>query len=127
MKAFGLHYIIELSGCEAEIIKSEDKVRDVILEAARKARAQIRGLSVHEFKPHGVSGVVVIAESHLSIHTWPEYHYAAIDIFTCGDSTEPQKACEFMEKELKSEHSKITVIRRGIKDRNNHRTHKIFE
>jgi len=68
----------------------------------------------HRFQPHGVSGVVVIAESHLSIHTWPETGYAAMDFYTCGDHTDPWKACEYAARMLGASSMRTTEVKRGI-------------
>lgn len=89
MNALGKHLLVELHGCDPEALKSIDLIREAMVSAAREANATIVGVSFHEFSPFGVSGVVVIAESHLTIHTWPEYRYAAVDIFTCGDTLKP--------------------------------------
>ena len=96
MQTFGRHLILELSGCSPEIISDLEKVREYMIQAAIKAGAEVRTTAFHRFRPQGVSGVVVIAESHLSLHTWPEYGYVALDIYTCGDTTEPWRACEFL-------------------------------
>ena len=74
------------------------------------------GESFHQFNPHGVSGVVIIAESHLCIHTWPEYGYAAVDIFTCGDSVQPGRAAEIIAGKLGSKDHSIIEMQRGILD-----------
>jgi S-adenosylmethionine decarboxylase len=68
----------------------------------------------YEFTPQGVTAVCLLSESHISIHTWPEKHYAAVDIFTCGDHTMPDKACQFMVDALESKQPKMTVLKRGI-------------
>ena len=81
---------------------------------ANEAGATVLGESFHQFNPHGVSGVVVIAESHLFIHTWPEHGYAAVDIFTCGDTVQPQKAAQILVKELRAGSHSMLEIQRGI-------------
>jgi len=83
--ALGVHILLDLKGCDKRILKSAKRIEEAMIEAAKKARATIVGYQFHEFSPYGTSGMVIIAESHLSIHSWPEYHSAAIDIFTCGD------------------------------------------
>jgi len=114
LKAKGLHYLIELSGCTSGNLDDINEIRKIITSAAEKAEAEIRGVTVHRFSPQGVSGVVVIAESHLSIHTWPEYNYASADIFTCGENTRPEEACKYIANELKASNVVMTVIERGI-------------
>jgi len=85
LHALGTHLLVELRDCNPEILKDLNKVKNAMVAAAMEAKATIVDISFHEFNPFGISGMVVIAESHLSIHTWPEYSYAAVDIFTCGD------------------------------------------
>ena len=87
MDALGTHLILELKDCRRELLSDLDFLRSTLLSAAAEAGTTVMGDSFHYFDPYyGVSGVVIIAESHLSIHTWPEYGYAAVDIFTCGSS-----------------------------------------
>lgn len=117
MKALGYHYIAELSGCRREILESIDLVKEIITNAALAANAEVREVVVHKFSPQGVSGVVVIAESHLSIHTWPEYNYAAIDIFTCGQNTKPDAACRHIAEKLEAGTIRQIVVERGIDGR----------
>jgi S-adenosylmethionine decarboxylase len=89
-----------------------------MVSAARLANATIMGVSFHEFSPFGVSGVVVIAESHLSIHTWPEYRYAAADIFTCGNQLRPEVAAEFIAAKLKCKSPSLVEVKRGLIGKN---------
>jgi S-adenosylmethionine decarboxylase len=91
-----------------------DLIRDVMVKAAIDCGAVVLGSSFHRFSPQGVSGVVVIAESHLSIHTWPEYGYAAVDVFTCGTSVNPEKAAEVLIEKFGSKHHFTTEIPRGV-------------
>ena len=85
-----------------------------MIAAAIECGAEILGDSFHHFSPQGVSGVVVIAESHLSIHTWPEYGYAAIDIFTCGTTVQPKKAADVLIEKLGAKNHSLTEIQRGV-------------
>ncbi|MDW8132946.1 MAG: adenosylmethionine decarboxylase [Candidatus Calescibacterium sp.] len=122
----GKHIIVELSGCEANSINEIASVEKTMVEAATKANATIIKSVFHKFSPVGVSGVVVISESHLSIHTWPELGYAAIDIYTCGNTTKPFKACYYLAQKFKAQKIKATYILRGIENkRKNFYTHKI--
>lgn len=104
---------MELEGCNREILNDVDALREALLTAANLAGATILGDSFHRFSPHGISGVVVIAESHLFVHTWPEYGYAAADIFTCGTSVQPEVAAEKMVELLGAEKHTVMVIERG--------------
>ncbi len=112
----GDHYIVEASGCNPEIIGNIQRVQEILVEAAARAKVTIWNISFHRFPPNGVSGVIVIAESHISIHTWPEVGYAAIDIYTCGDSTLPEEAVKYAIKGFGATHVHVTEITRGIHD-----------
>jgi S-adenosylmethionine decarboxylase len=115
VQALGKHVILELHDCDRKRLSNCEFLRETLLEACRRAGATILGNSFHVFSPYdGVSGVIIIAESHLSIHTWPEYCYAAVDIFACGDSLHPEKAVDFMVQELKAGNHSVTELKRGI-------------
>ena len=114
MKTLGVHYLLELAGCPAELLDDVDFVRTTLLEAARQAQAHIVSEKFNLFNPHGISGFLVIAESHLSIHTWPERNYAAVDIFTCGHFELAEIAMEFVANAFKPTKSFIYKIKRGI-------------
>jgi len=114
MHALGKHFVLELSNCDPKIIGSLAKVQRNMVRAALEAKAEVREIAFHKFNPQGVSGVVVIAESHLAIHTWPELGYAAVDIYTCGDRTLPDKACDFLQSAFKAKNSCYSVIERGM-------------
>jgi len=105
---------VELKDCDPEILKSLDKVKNAMVSAAKRARATIIDVSFHEFSPFGISGMVVIAESHLSIHTWPEYGYAAVDIFTCGDIIKPEVAAQFLIEKFRCKNPSVVEMKRGI-------------
>ena len=114
MHALGTHLLVELRDCNPKIIKDLAKVKNALVSAAKEAKATIVDISFHEFNPFGISGMVIIAESHLSIHTWPEYSYAAVDIFTCGDLIKPEVAASFLIKEFESRTPSIVELKRGI-------------
>lgn len=114
MHALGTHLLVELRDCNPEILKDLTRVKNALVSAAIEAKATIVDISFHEFNPFGISGMVVIAESHLSIHTWPEYSYAAVDIFTCGDIIKPEVAAAFLIKKFESKSPSIVEIKRGI-------------
>ncbi len=114
MNALGRHLLIELQDCDREVLNDLGFLRDAMVAAAVGCGATVMGESFHHFSPQGVSGVVVIAESHLSIHTWPEYGYAAVDIFTCGTSVEPEKAVEALVEKLGSKNHSLMEIPRGL-------------
>jgi len=114
LHALGTHLLVELRDCNPEILKDLSKVKDALVSAAKEARATIIDVSFHEFNPFGISGMVVIAESHLSIHTWPEYGYAAVDIFTCGDIIKPEVAAHYLIDQFESKNPSIVEMKRGI-------------
>jgi S-adenosylmethionine decarboxylase proenzyme len=103
-----------MQDCDKEVLNDLDFLRDAMISAAIGCGATVMGESFHHFSPQGVSGVVVIAESHLSIHTWPEYGYAALDIFTCGTNVEPKKAAEALIEKLGAKNHSLMEIQRGL-------------
>lgn len=113
MRALGRHLLVELYGCDPEVLNDKGRVEKIMTEAARRCGATIVQIVFHLFNPHGVSGVVVIAESHLAIHTWPEYRYAAVDIFTCGTKVDPWKAHEHIKEQLRAERYSTLEMTRG--------------
>jgi S-adenosylmethionine decarboxylase len=114
VQALGRHLLLELFDCDAEAINSLDNVKASMVEAAKRAQATIVDVVFHEFNPFGISGVVVIAESHLAIHTWPEYRYAAVDIFSCGDVLQPQVAADYLVEQLGAARASVVELQRGI-------------
>ncbi len=116
MNALGKHLLLELKSCDKEVLDDISFLRGALLAAASECGATVLGESFHQFSPQGVSGVVVIAESHLFIHTWPEYGYAAADIFTCGNSVQPEKAVQVLLRKLGSKNHSVVEVRRGILD-----------
>lgn len=111
----GEHYIIELWGCEHQTLDDLPKIRSALLEAADRAGATIIDERFHQFSPQGVSGVVVIAESHLSIHTWPELGYAALDLFTCNLGMAIGSCLELIRDAFRPEDMDVKRITRGIR------------
>ncbi len=114
MYALGTHLLVELKECNPETLKSLEKIRSAMVSAAKEAKATIIDISFREFNPFGISGIVVIAESHLTIHTWPEYGYAAVDIFTCGDIIKTEIAASYLIKQLECKNPSIVEMKRGI-------------
>ncbi|MDP7993739.1 MAG: adenosylmethionine decarboxylase [Synechococcus sp. SP2 MAG] len=98
----GKHCILELYDCDPSKLDDETFLRHTITTAAQRAGATLLNLITHRFEPQGVTGLALLAESHISIHTWPENGYAAVDVFTCGDHTMPEKACEVLCEELEA-------------------------
>lgn len=116
MKALGKHLIIELYGCSSAQINDLVRVERAMVEAVELSSATIIEPVFHQFSPHGVSGVVVIAESHFAIHTWPEYGYCALDIFTCGEQVDAEASLQFLRNEFQADSVSIVEIDRGVLD-----------
>ncbi len=114
MEALGRHILAEIFGCEHDILNSPERVEKIMVEAALKAGAEIREVAFHQFSPQGVSGVVIISESHLAIHTWPELGYAALDVFTCGEAVDPWLACNEIVDRFEADKVTATESHRGI-------------
>lgn len=115
-KSLGKHVILELYGCNPELIDGETLVHEVLLEAAKIAKANVISSTFHQFSPQGVSGMVIIEESHFSIHTWPEHGYAAVDMFTCGDILDNMLAVDYIKEKFESTSIYMADMRRGIMD-----------
>ena len=113
MDMLGKHLIIELFDCDSRIISDLKAVEKHLIEAIRLSGATIIRSFFHLFPPDGVSGIVVVAESHFSIHTWPEYGYSALDIFTCGDRIKSKEALNYLKKHLKARNSSTMELQRG--------------
>lgn len=116
MSALGRHILAEFYGCPAEILSNLEQIKQQMLSAALEAGAEVRETVFHQFSPQGVSGVVVISESHLAIHTWPEFGYAAVDIFTCGQTVNPWVSCNYLKQAFSARNMSAREIKRGIFD-----------
>ena len=117
MNALGRHILAEFFNCDREILNKSDEVERFMKKAALDCGATIVSSVFHTFNPHGVGGVVVIAESYLAIHTWPDYGYAAVDVFTCGNLVEPEKAIQSVQNSIKANQMESKEFIRGeLKD-----------
>jgi S-adenosylmethionine decarboxylase len=114
LNALGRHLLLELFDCDFDAIANLETVKSALVEGARRAHATIVDVVFHEFNPFGISGVVVIAESHLSIHTWPEHRYAAVDIFSCGDVLTPEAAANYLVEQFGAERTAVVEVQRGL-------------
>lgn len=112
----GQHVLAEFFDCDPNTLNSIDKVEKYMVDAALECGATIVQKCFHMFNPYGVSGVVIISESHLAIHTWPELGYAAVDLFTCGDKCDPKVSYEFLKRKFNSKKATFTELKRGIID-----------
>jgi S-adenosylmethionine decarboxylase len=110
----GRQVTVDFFGCKKALLNDHVGVQKLMEGAARAAKATVVKSLFHQFNPYGVSGVVVIAESHLAIHTWPEYGFASIDVFTCGPVVDPRKCQKYLVRALKSTHSEYHEFKRGV-------------
>ncbi len=109
----GKQTMLELYGCKKTLLNNKAFIEDTMLQAAKAAKATIIEHYFHQFSPYGISGTVVIAESHINIHTWPEYDFAAIDIFTCSQQMDDEKACTFLKEAFEAAESISQTYKRG--------------
>ncbi len=116
MNYLGNHLLVELYNCDIKTINEVSRIEELLLEAVKISGANALNSTFHKFSPHGVSGVVVISESHFSIHTWPEYGYCALDIFTCGTEIKSDLALEYLKEELGAGGISVIEVKRGILD-----------
>ncbi|HBN27709.1 MAG TPA: S-adenosylmethionine decarboxylase proenzyme [Clostridiaceae bacterium] len=114
MMTLGRHILAEVYGCNPDILNNRDLIEKILVDSALAAGAEVREVAFHKFSPCGVSGVVIISESHLTIHTWPELGYAAIDVFTCGDKINPWDACNLITEKLEATNITATEVKRGL-------------
>jgi len=112
--ALGRHLLLELKICNKEVLDDLNFLKECLNEAAIQSGATVVGESFYHFSPYGVSGVVNIAESHIAIHTWPEHRYAAVDVFTCGNNVDPEKAARLIIERLEAQSHSLIELRRGI-------------
>jgi S-adenosylmethionine decarboxylase len=126
IETIGFHYVVEAAGCDPEILGNADKIRQIFLEAAKVGNMEVKSSYFFKFSPTGVSGVVIVAESHISIHTWPEKGYAALDVYTCGTKAEPEKAVDYILEKLKAKYAHVSEIKRGIEEDDDTFTHMIM-
>jgi len=112
MKGLGIHLIADFYDCNYEILTNQTKIRELLVEAVKRAGATYLSEKFHKFAP-GVSGVVLLAESHASIHTWPEFAYASVDLFTCSEGMDVELLKRYLRGGLRSNRVDIKVIDRG--------------
>jgi S-adenosylmethionine decarboxylase len=113
MKIIGKHLTVDMYGCGFDTLDNLEFVKSAMLTAVREANMTLLDFSYYKFEPQGLTALALLAESHMSIHTYPELGYAAIDVFTCGDHSRPDKAVAVLKSFFRPEKTKITNIRRG--------------
>jgi S-adenosylmethionine decarboxylase len=114
MDTMGRHVISELWGCNTEKLNDMKFIEETFVDAALRSGAEIREVAFHKFAPHGVSGVVIISESHLTIHSFPEHGYASIDVYTCGDRIDPNVAANYIAEALEADTRENVELPRGM-------------
>ncbi|WP_404453488.1 adenosylmethionine decarboxylase [Virgibacillus necropolis] len=114
MDTMGRHVIAELWECNIDKLNDMGLIERIFVDAALKAGAEVREVAFHKFAPHGVSGVVIISESHLTIHSFPEHGYASIDVYTCGDIIDPNVAAEHIARSLEAKTYEKVEVPRGM-------------
>ncbi len=107
------HLLLELYRCDYEKLNDESFLRCAISKAAKLANATVLNLISNKFEPQGVTAIALLAESHLSIHTWPESHYSAVDIFTCGKNMKPKIASKYLIEVLMAEEHLLRIVNRN--------------
>ncbi len=113
-RALGYNIVVDLFDCNPQKIDDREFVRSTMLEAAKVAKASIITDIFHSFNPQGLSGVVVIAESHIAIHSWPEFGCVAIDIFSCSEKLEHEKAIEYLKQAFEARKATVAKTERGL-------------
>lgn len=110
--SLGVHLIAEF--WYGKIIEDPKKIENILRKAVKKANNTPLEVAIHKFYPQGITGVVLLAESHIALHIWPEFNYIAIDIYTCGGKSLPQKALEYLKEEFQPKRIKVIEIKRGV-------------
>jgi S-adenosylmethionine decarboxylase proenzyme len=111
---FARHLLVELEGCDRAVLNDEESVRALMRRAAEAAGASVVSETFHRYRPQGITGVVVIEESHFSVHTWPECGYAAIDFYTCGECA-PERAAEVLREGFGAQRVETMLVERGLR------------
>ena len=112
-KSQSKHFLLELYGCDFEKLNDESFLRCILNRASKLANATVLNLISNKFEPQGVTAIALLAESHISIHTWPESNYSAVDIFTCGKNMKPELASQYLIESLMAKEHSLRVIERN--------------
>jgi len=108
----GVHLLADFWG--GRVIESQELIEKILILAAKKSGNTVLQTAIHKFKPQGLTGVVLLKESHISIHCWPEFRYVGVDIFTCGVKSNPEKALEYLKSVFKPREIQVTEVNRGL-------------
>lgn len=112
-KYAGIHLLAEFWG--GKVIENSKEIEKILIGATKAAKSIPLKVTIHKFSPQGMTGVVLLAESHIALHSWPEFNYLAIDIFTCGDKAKPRRALNYLKKAFKPKKVEVKEIKRGIR------------
>jgi len=115
-KILGNHYLIDYYNCDKQILSIVSKIEKIMIDAGKIGNLHIVGQCFHQFKPFGVSGVLILKESHFTVHTWPEYNYASVDLYLCDTKLNVLNIVEYLDKMFVSENYEIKKIERGIEN-----------
>ena len=107
------HCILELNGCPSDLLNDRGFVCESVKQASEEGLSTLLELASHQFEPQGVTVVGLLAESHISVHTWPECGYVAVDVFTCGETADPHRACRYLVERLRAASHQLLIIPRG--------------
>ena len=110
-KPAGIHLIADFWG--GEVIEDPKKIREILIKAARISKNKPLTVKIHKFQPVGITGFALLAESHISVHTWPEINYVAVDIFSCGPKAEPRKGLDYLKEIFNPQKIKVKTLKRG--------------
>ena len=113
MDTLGRHVIVEMWGCCKDTIDNVEVVKEILVKATESVKATLVDVVCHRFSPHGVTGVAILAESHIAVHTWPEHGYAAADIFICGSAINPRNAASYMIEAFYAKETSFLELKRG--------------
>ncbi len=113
LSTLGRHLILEMWDCSRETVNNIEGIKEILANAAKVINATVIDIICHHFSPYGVTGVAILAESHISIHTWPEYQYVAADIFLCGNAISPQVAASYLIQVFHAKETSIAEFKRG--------------
>ena len=109
----GKHTLADIYDIENDCLDDIEQIKDIILESCKESNLHVVEFTFHKFEPYGLSGIFVLKESHIAIHTWPEYKFASVDVFTCGTMANPTEACNKIVNKLQSKNVVIKEFDRG--------------
>jgi S-adenosylmethionine decarboxylase len=113
VSTLGVHVLAEMWGASADLLNDAERIEEILGKAVIAGEATLINICVHQFAPHGVTGTVTLAESHICIHTWPEANYAAIDVFMCGRG-DAHKALDYLKQVFSPGRVEIVELKRGV-------------